>query len=1459
MLLYLIPLISLKVPSVQRKVTTFARSELSKRLGTPVKIEEIDVNWLDRIVLRNVSIEDKQGETAFEAGNITVGFKFWHAVLKQEWILTNIRLFGVTCKIRRETPQSDTNIQFILDSLSGENDGNSSIMLKINSILLRRSSITYDVLSEANTIKQFNPNHLSISNITGKLSVGCYSKDSINAQISKLSFNEISGLEVNKLSASVYGNRDSVSLKNFILALPHSKISIALAGLSLDNGNLLNDKSNISVELEPSTVAPANFAAFVPALHNFTDVFEASALVSGSIGSFSLEKLNLKYGQHASFNGNLHLKGIATQNEKPYISGQVINSFITTEGLRKISVNLNDIQFPQAVSNLGELKFEGEISGFIDNMAATGKMLSAIGEIQMDMLIGFNQTKDTTLFLKGNILSTDLQIHSLFDEGNSFGNAGFDAEIDISKPRNGMFGGVANVHIKDFDYKGYEYENIYLSGYFKDNFFRGHVNINDPNVKIEAEGSYNDNKELPEFDFTASISDFRPDKLNLYEKYEKPVISFDVNANFTGRNPDDFGGYIRLKNLSFDTAKEGFDIKSLSIDATNGEQRKITVASDIVNGELNGRYSFSTLVPDLYKVLCADLPALTEVFNIDDKAGKENFFDYNLTVENTEYISKTLKLPFTILERSRFSGHFDNLDNKLSTTAVIPRFVFGKTSMENGRIYLDNADDAVNLQVEFTQYNSRGLHHNISIVSSAKDDNINTLLHWRNDKTEKYEADIAISTLFAIDEYENGQKKLRTEITIPQSEITLKDSLWKIEPASVTIVDKKVDIDNFFVTKDEQYLHLDGSISDNPGDKLLLDLKNVELSYIFDVLNIPVLDFGGVATGVVNGRDLLGNMMIDGRLEVENFSFNDAVQGSLKLSSEWDSDRQGILLLGSIYKNDSTWSDVNGYIFPVGKEQGLSLYFNADEINIAFVGKYMKAFADSVSGLGYGDVHLYGSFSDVYVEGHPYIKDGHIKVNILNTAYTFSDTIRLDKELISVYNTKIYDRDGNIGTLNLKLSHEEFKNIEYELDIATDKALVYDIPERINPKIYGQIYATGTAKIKGTEDYISVDGNVMSGNGTSVGFNFVKNSTVEDYDFITFADNSKKKKMTDDDNDNGNAEKKSDMEYQLNFLVNVTPEAKIELIMDATSGDRIKSVGSGNIQIGYGSLNDIQLFGNYIISDGTYNFSLQQVIRKRFNIRNGSSVSFNGNLMAANLDINAIYNLQANIQDLDESLIMETGSPTVPVNCVLQLNGRLQNPDISFDLELPNSNSELERQVKSFIDTEDMMTRQIIYLLVLDRFYTPDYARNIYSYDEFSAMASSALSAQLSNILSGITDKVQIGTNIRSRQDGIKDTEVEMLLSSQLLNNRLLFNGNFGYKDNYIQTNAFVGEFDLEYKLTRTGEISLKAYNHTNDLYRYNMKALTRQGVGLMFRKDFSSLSDIFRRRKKKEEESNQP
>jgi hypothetical protein len=559
-------------------------------------------------------------------------------------------------------------------------------------------------------------------------------------------------------------------------------------------------------------------------------------------------------------------------------------------------------------------------------------------------------------------------------------------------------------------------------------------------------------------------------------------------------------------------------------------------------------------------------------------------------------------------------------------------------------------------------------------------------------------------------------------------------------------------------------------------------------------------------------------------------------------------------MTGDIYENDSTQTDVDGYIYPMGAHAGVDLGFEAKRLNVTFLHPYLDKVTSLTGGRGTGFARLFGSFEDVDVEGSVFVKDGELGVGFLHTNYTFSDSIYLSPGSIRIKELSLYDKFGNQGKINGEARHSYFRDFEFNVDIQAANMLVYNAPEKQNPLISGAIFSSGTSRIFGNEQHISFDVNMRTEPKTAVSFNFMGSPTAAAYDFITFKDDKNKAQESPDSLHqtlNPSVPQESGVELNMNFTLDVTPDATIELVVDPAAGDKIKGYGNGSLQIDYGTKTDLRMYGVFNILSGNYNFSLEQLIRKEFKIREGSTVSFRGNPDDANLNINAVYNVTANIGDLDPELIGESARTNIPVNCVLLLEGMLQNPAISFDLELPGSNSEIERKVKSYVNTEDMMTRQIVYLLVLNKFHPSDFSQTVRT-NEFSAVTSAAISSQISSILSSITDKVQIGLNIRTSQEGLNETEIEMPLSGQLWDNRLLFNGNFGYKNNPNVKNVFVGEFDIEYLLTGSGEFRLKAYNHANDMYRYLKQSLTTQGFGIMYKKDFSTLSELFIRRRKK-------
>jgi hypothetical protein len=1319
--------------------------------------------------------------------------------------------------------------------------------------------VNYHIASLPAIQQKFDANHIQIRNLDAKMSVRIFDKDSLNAQVSKLSFEEHSGFNLNKLSMNITGNQDSLSVGNLSINLPNTSLQIANATLQYKTDSLYPalTQAPVKFQIEPSRIRLQDFAAFVPVFKKFTDDIMLSVDASGSINDLSLDKLRLKHQNDAlELTGKVNLKGI-TRKSETYLYGQVSEFHLTTKGLTDYINHFREQpeDLPAPLARLGNLHFNGEISGFIDHLVAYGNLDSDIGSLKTDMLIGRNKEENIASYLKGQIESSDLIIHNLFNEGNPYGMVRFNAEINTSLLVNGSFSGNIQANINQFDYNGYQYENILLAGNFRQNEFNGTIEVDDPNGKLYAEGLLQSNGKNSIFNFSANLTDFRPDKLHITDKYENPNLSLSMTTDFTGNNVDNFEGHISIDNLAFLTQPDSFYLDTLKINATgHSSDRKLTVTSDILNAEVSGRYSFSTLWSSILKTGQSYLPSFSKALQENQKIN-ENAFVLTATIENTELLSKTLKLPFTVLERGTITGQYDNTVNILRFNALFPKFLIGNTLIESGSITSGNLNDKIQMELKATHLNGKGIHNYLTINSDIADDRIKTLFSWENDLTPVSKAQLSTSTLFVTETEENGVKKLRTEVTINPTQVIIKDSIWNLEPASVTVMNGNTTIDNFYLSKANQYLRINGTASaKNPGESIQLDLKNIELEYVFDIVNIPALQFGGMATGTFQLSDLYGNREINTEnLEIQDFSFNQVVQGRLNLFSEWDSKEEGILLLGAIHKNDSIWTDINGYIYPIGEKSGVSIYFDAREINIALLHPYLDAFTNTVEGYTTGNVHLFGPFSDLTLEGKAFVRDGLIGVDALNVYFSFSDTVFLQPDAIYGKNITIYDKSGNKGAINFDVRHKYLENFSLQADIQAENMLLYEIPERVNPQIYGTVYGTGNAQIKVNGQLVTIDANMRSDSKTALGFNFMNGSTAGNYDFITFKNPAPAD--TSDRNYSSPASllqtNHSGTELRINCLVDVTPDANFELVMDPSTGDKIRGRGNGNLQVQYGSKSNLMMYGGYTIQSGNYDFNLQQVIHKDFQIREGSRIDFRGDPMDANLDLNATYFLTANIEDLDQALIKETLLTSVPVNCILKLNGRLQNPTISFDIDFPNSTDELERQVKSFIDTEDMMMRQIIYLLVLNKFYKPDYAKNDYRSNDFSAVASSALSSQLSGILNSLTDKVQIGTNIRSRLDGVTDTEVEMLLSSQLLDNKLIFNGNFGYKNNFIQNNAFIGEFDLEYKLTTSGEIRLKAYNHANDMYRYNMKSLTRQGVGIMFHKDFTTLSDILRRRKK--------
>ena len=505
-----------------------------------------------------------------------------------------------------------------------------------------------------------------------------------------------------------------------------------------------------------------------------------------------------------------------------------------------------------------------------------------------------------------------------------------------------------------------------------------------------------------------------------------------------------------------------------------------------------------------------------------------------------------------------------------------------------------------------------------------------------------------------------------------------------------------------------------------------------------------------------------------------------------------------------------------------------------------------------------------------------------VTIDVLGSRYHVAkgDSVHLRPGSIQFRDITILDRyhgldnRPHMATLNGDVFFEHFQNIRYTFDITANDILGYDFHEFGDQTFYGTVFADGRVRLTGQSGLLNVDLQMTPTPGTVFTYNASSPETITDNQFITFLDSSPSfpkgtelSSLTDatswSDKSNpttslvsaeGEPESESSedepTDMYLNFDLNITPDAQMRILMDPRSEDYITLFGSGHMRANYYNKGRFQMYGTYRVNHGNYRLSLQDIIRKEFQFERDGTIVFGGTPMNAALNLRAIYTVPGvSLNDL--AVGNNFSASSVRVNCLMNIGGQAGEPRVSFDFDIPNVNEDEKQMVRALISTEEERNLQVIYLLGIGRFYTYGLSDNQNQTNTaMQSLLSSTLSGQLNNLLTSAigNGNWNFGTNFSTGQLGWQDMDVEGSLSGRLLNNRLLINGTFGYRDTPVANTNFIGDFDVQWLLNKSGNVSLKAYSETNDRY-FTKTALTTQGIGIQLRKDFNTLGELFHRK----------
>ncbi len=1458
----------LSIPSVQKAVKGRVEKEASAFIGSKVEIGSLKIFPFNEIRLSDVKIFTPKDEKCIYVGTLGAGIHLWRLVYDREIEITYAEIIGLDGKVWKETPESPMNIDFIIRAFAPEekNKPPKEFDLKLHNVVIRKSRLSYDILDapHKNDPSMLDMNHISLDDFKADIALPILKNEDIVVDLRRLSFRERCGLSVGKLGMTAHITPNSLDVKDLSLRLPGSDLRISDIHLQFESFKEIMkalDSGNHIIQISASRLSPSDFKCFYAPLGTFYGKYKFDADISGRTDDIYIEQFLLRNDINdfslklrCRLQGMPEIKNITGKLEDFELVSSPENTDAFLRLLPGLKKNVSDII--DRIGNIN-LKAKGSISMPECRSEIIAEIISGIGDVQADGGIIWESSKAYDVY--GDVDSRDLDLGKLI-ENNKFGMMSFTSSVDMSV-QGKEIDASADVVLSNLEYNGEYISNMSFSGEKSGDSIIGQLAVDDESISLESHAEIVLDKENSQWNIDTDIHHFIPSRYDILPKYRGYSFAADIVADLRGNNIDNMVGDVNVNSLTFEKAGEkGLHLSSLSLTSQSIDSIKsYAVSSDFINGKLEGSFTFGNIVKVSKDIAVRSVPSLVAG---DTIAIGTDFARLNLAISPNDEFAEFFSLPVKPYSEIMINGDIKSAVGTVALDINAPYLVKGNKMIRGTRVNLKGDRGGIKGDISST-IPAKNDDANLHVVLSALSDNISADIDWTFVKNKTAEGNIALGAFVSKNPL-TGKPDINVQVS--PSSFRLNGSEWRIDRARAAYSGDAVDVDNLRIWHAGQFFTVNGRASSSSLDALKIKLAGIDLSYIFEALNINYVNFGGIATGEVLASDLFTRMPVlrTERLFVKDLSYNGAVLGDGNLESHWVNESKKVAINADIRKGRRRVALIGGGIFVT--RDSLSFDMLADHVNIEFLKPFMSAFTSDVGGEASGRVKLYGTFKDIDLKGKVLADSIRMKVDYTNVYYHGTDSVDIRPGYIDIPSFRLYDKYGNSAVLKGFVKHRYFHEPEFEFKLTDARNLLcFDTNNKINPDWYGKIFAYGGGVLRGRPGIVSMMLDVSTSASSDFTFVLSETQTAADYEFLTFSDRKKERQKIvqgtiDLEEKFKNALPKANDDrpslFSMDIRCSVTPAARLTLVMDPKAGDKITARGEGPMQISYDTDTDeMQIYGKYTLAEGNYNFSLQDLILRDFKINAGSNISFNGDPMQGVLDITAAYRVNTNLSDLDKSFSTDRdlNRTNVPVDALLKVSGDMRSPGISFDIALPTLTQDVERKVKSIISTDDMMNRQIIYLLALNRFYTPEYMGSTSNGSgELASVASSTLSSQLSSFMGQLTDKVTLAPSFRSDKGDFSDMEVDVALSSRLLDNRLLINGNFGYRDRSTSQSTFVGDFDIEYLLNRNGNLRLKAYNHFNDQNYYLRSALTTQGIGVIYRRDFDNPFTFLKRKKKK-------
>ena len=1452
--------VAIQDPIIQKFAIRIAGGYISQKTGTEVKIGRLYISRDFTIQIDHFLVKDLRESTLLEVKELKVQ-PIMDDIFHGDIHLGLVELNDAEANLITYEDSTRLNFMFLVDAFtSGEKEkSDKETKVNIDRILLRNLDFQFWDQNKDDPEKTeqhlMDYSHLAVDSIDLDLENLLIAGDSITAVIHHLTASEASGFKLNNLMAQVNVSPKGILLDDLHLATPNSDLHLDLH--MLYNGyqafSSFVDSVRFDTKIHPTDLLISDLGPFTPVLYEMPDQVQFEGWMRGPVKDFKIDGLDLRLGKRTHFTGDIALQPMNLKDRVQVLNIKRFDYDYDDLTHFYLPIPSKTIPLPPALASLDHGTINGQFNGSMNKFKASLSATSEIGNVSVSLDKRIDENRENVF--EGAIQADRINVGLLVNAPKVVGTLDVDALVSGRQTKSGDFELNIDGSAYDAELLGSTINEIALNGRLQSQCFNGKIRIDDDELGMNFNGrfDFSDPKALGG-DFKADISHADLYQLHLVKNDKVSVLQATVTANMKNLNNfNEAEGSLTIDNVAFSNSSGDYAMKQFTATIVNDDlfKKRINANCDFFDFNMAGKMNFNTLGTAFKQYIYhyVEVPQWTdglEQFNNSKKSSEQDFI-VELNLKNPKPLTQLLMPSLSIAKNTTLNGTFTTKSNSLNLT-LRSNYV----KLNNIKFNALECKSVSSSRLSITRLNlSQVVLRDSTATDSTKIslDRFHTTVVLQND---------SIKTHIAWDDFDANDHNKATilasfvpsltggRFNIAGADILLNDSVWTVSPDNYVEIDEnKIKISNVALISHQQNLTADGYVPMEPGDTLAVTLNRFNLATLNFLTTGMGLNFEGSISGDASVSNLKEDPTIIANLGIDKLGLNGQTYGNAIIFSQWDNDENAIDLQLGLIEEDNEVINFGGTYYTKRKNDNLDFKLVANDLNIGILSPFISKFVHRLQGLCTGSVDIKGSLNQPEIMGSLDIKNGGCKINYLNTYYTFSPTITLTDGLINLNRFSLTDTLGNSALVSGQVMHHHLKDFVLDIKLYPNNFLAMATNAEISPKFYGTAIANGIVKIQGPTDNLDLDIKAMTRKGTVMTIPLGGNSEVAKHEFITFVDHSKV--VNEEEEEVMEPTKKKSSGFNIHLDLNVNNDAQVKIALPNNLGS-MEARGEGDIKLGLPSNSNMSLIGDYVIHSGSLALNIQDMLRRNFALEPGSSISWTGDPVNGTINATGVYQTKAALSSLGliDSTNMNTSN--VRVDCLVRLKNKLLNPDITFGLRLPKASEELQMAVFNVIDTTNQaeVLVQTLYLLVFNSF---NYGGGG-TYTGF-------ISNQLNEIISQFTNDIDINVNYKPGDD-LSNEEMTVAMRKQLFDDRLTIETNFGV---IIPTSTYasnstniVGDFNLDYKITKDGRLSGQVFNRSNYnttyyQYTYYKMAPYTQGIGLTYSRNFDTFGDLFKKR----------